>query len=99
MNNPVYFHDGDMVKKAEKLFEIDRRMYKADLDQAEGTVKQYEAHVERFKMGLLRRSPCRNMPRSSRGGRPMRTTGAPVVRIAGSSRRCTRSHQTVSRLT
>ena len=26
LNNPVYFHDGDMVKKDEKLFEIDRRM-------------------------------------------------------------------------
>jgi hypothetical protein len=74
-------------------------MYKADLDRAEGAVKQYEAHVERLKMGLPRQSPCRNMPRSSRGGRPTRTTGAPVVRIAGSSWRCTRSHQPVSRLT
>jgi RND family efflux transporter MFP subunit len=45
----VYFHDGDMVKKGDKLFEIDPRMYKADLDRAEGAVKQYHAHVERLK--------------------------------------------------
>ena len=45
----VYFPDGTMVKKGDKLFEIDPRMYKADLDRARGTVAQYEAHVERLK--------------------------------------------------
>src|SRR5262245_10017839 len=45
----VYFRDGDMVRKGDKLFEIDPRMYKADLDRAEGTVRQYEAHVERLQ--------------------------------------------------
>ena len=45
----VYFTDGNMVRKGDKLFEIDPRMYKADLDRAKGTVKQYEAHVERLQ--------------------------------------------------
>ncbi len=45
----VYFLDGSMVRKGDKLFEIDPRMYKADLDRAEGTVAQYKAHVERLQ--------------------------------------------------
>jgi membrane fusion protein, multidrug efflux system len=45
----VYFQDGTMVRKGDKLFEIDPRMYKADLDRAKGTVAQYQAHVERLK--------------------------------------------------
>ncbi len=47
--NPVYFKDGDMVEANTKLFQIDDRQYRADLDRAEGTVKQYEAHVERLR--------------------------------------------------
>ena len=54
MNDPVYFKDGTMVEKEAKLFEIDPRMYKADLDRAEGTVAQYEAHVERLKKEYTR---------------------------------------------
>ena len=50
----VYFLDGSMVKKGDKLFEIDPRMYKADLDRAEGTVAQYNAHVERLKKEYTR---------------------------------------------
>lgn len=45
----VYFRDGIEVRKGDKLFEIDPRMYKADLDRAEGTVAQYKAHVERLQ--------------------------------------------------
>ncbi len=45
----VYFTDGTMVKENDKLFQIDPEMYEADLARAEGTVKQYEAHVERLK--------------------------------------------------
>ena len=58
----VYFTDGSKVRKGDKLFEIDPRMYKADLDRAEGTVKQYEAHVDRLRKeydrakNLLRRN-------------------------------------------
>ena len=44
----VYFKDGSMVTKEDKLFEIDPRMYKADLDRAKGTVAQYEAHLARL---------------------------------------------------
>ncbi len=44
----VYFKDGSMVQKEDKLFEIDPRMYKADLDRAKGTVEQYEAHLARL---------------------------------------------------
>ncbi len=44
----VYFKDGSMVAKDDKLFEIDPRMYKADLDRAKGTVEQYEAHLARL---------------------------------------------------
>jgi RND family efflux transporter MFP subunit len=47
--NPVHFKDGDMVEENAKLFQIDPRQYRADLDRAEGTVKQYEAHVERLR--------------------------------------------------
>ena len=50
----VYFTDGLMVKKGDKLFEIDPRMYKADLDRARGTVAQYEAHVDRLKKEYTR---------------------------------------------
>ncbi len=45
----VYFQDGTMVRKGEKLFEIDPQIYRADYARAVGTVKQYEAHVDRVK--------------------------------------------------
>jgi multidrug efflux system membrane fusion protein len=50
----VYFRDGSLVEKDDKLFEIDPRMYKADLDRANGTVAQYEAHVRRLEREHLR---------------------------------------------
>jgi RND family efflux transporter MFP subunit len=45
----VYFLDGTMVKKGDKLFQIDPEMYRADLQRAKGTVAQYEAHVKRLE--------------------------------------------------
>src|SRR5262249_48425385 len=45
----VYFLDGTMVKKEDKLFQIDPQQYRADFERAEGTVKQYIAHVDRLK--------------------------------------------------
>jgi len=54
LNDPVYFKDGTMVEKNAKLFQIDLRMYEADLHRAEGTVAQYEAHVERLKKEYVR---------------------------------------------
>jgi membrane fusion protein, multidrug efflux system len=54
LNDPVYFKDGTMIEKDAKLFQIDPRMYQADLHRAEGTVAQYEAHVERLKKEYVR---------------------------------------------
>jgi RND family efflux transporter MFP subunit len=39
----VYFHDGEMVKKGDKLFLIDPRTYKAELEQAESKIALYDA--------------------------------------------------------
>ena len=62
----VYFKDGSMVKKGDKLFEIDPRMYKADLDRAKGTVEQYEAHVERLEKEYTPRQEPAGRGRSAR---------------------------------
>jgi RND family efflux transporter MFP subunit len=45
----VNFKEGALVKKDDVLFEIDPRIYRADLDRAEGTVGQYEARVYRLE--------------------------------------------------
>lgn len=50
----VPFPDGAMTHKGDKLFQIDDRIYRADLDRAEGTVKQYEAHVDRLQKEYTR---------------------------------------------
>ncbi len=39
----VNFKDGQMVKKGDVLYEIDRRPYQADLDKAKGQLNQAEA--------------------------------------------------------
>jgi RND family efflux transporter MFP subunit len=39
----VYFHDGETVKKGHKLFLIDPRTYKAELEQAESKIALYDA--------------------------------------------------------
>src|SRR5271156_4899928 len=39
----VNFKEGALVKKDELLFEIDSRLYRADLDRATGAVAQYDA--------------------------------------------------------
>jgi multidrug efflux system membrane fusion protein len=54
LTNPVYFKDGSMVQEGDKLFAIDPRLYKADRDRADGTVKQYEAHVRRLERDYQR---------------------------------------------
>src|SRR5271163_4517423 len=41
----VNFKEGALVKKDDKLFEIDPRPYRADLDRARGTVAQTDARV------------------------------------------------------
>jgi multidrug efflux system membrane fusion protein len=45
----VLFHDGDMVKEGQVLFQIDNRQYKAELDRAIGNVHQIEAHLWRVE--------------------------------------------------
>src|SRR5262245_36049948 len=45
----VKFKEGALVKKDDVLFEIDPRIYRADLERAAGTVAQYEARVHRLE--------------------------------------------------
>src|SRR5437868_15291749 len=45
----VNFKEGALVKKDDVLFEIDPRVYRADLGRAQGTVAQYDAHVRRLE--------------------------------------------------
>jgi membrane fusion protein, multidrug efflux system len=45
----VYFKDGTVVEKDNQLFLIDPRPYKAELERAEGSLQQIEAHGRRLK--------------------------------------------------
>jgi RND family efflux transporter MFP subunit/putative MATE family efflux protein len=45
----VYFKEGALVKKEDKLFVIDPRPYRAELERAKGTVAQIEARVHRLE--------------------------------------------------
>src|SRR5205085_373684 len=48
------FKEGSVVKKDDLLFEVDPRPYKAQLDQAEGQVKLYQAQLKLAKATLER---------------------------------------------
>ena len=48
------FKEGSLVKKDDLLFEVDPRPYKAQLDQAEGQVKLYQAQLKLAKTTLER---------------------------------------------
>jgi multidrug efflux pump subunit AcrA (membrane-fusion protein) len=48
------FKEGSLVKKGDLLFEVDTRPYKAQLDQADGQVKLYEAQLKLAKVTLER---------------------------------------------
>ena len=48
------FKEGSLVKKDDLLFEVDPRPYKAQLDQADGQVKLYQAQWELAKATLAR---------------------------------------------
>ena len=48
------FKEGSLVKEGDLLFEVDPRPYKAQLDQAEGQVKLYQAQWELAKATLDR---------------------------------------------
>ena len=45
----VNFKEGALVKKDDKLFEIDPRPYRAELDRAKGTLAQIDARVRRLE--------------------------------------------------
>jgi RND family efflux transporter MFP subunit len=45
----IHFKEGTLVKKDDVLFEIDPRMYRADLERAKGSVDQIEAHQRRLE--------------------------------------------------
>jgi RND family efflux transporter MFP subunit len=45
----VHFKEGAMVKKGDLLFEIDARLYEAELARAEGSVVQYEGQLKRLE--------------------------------------------------
>src|SRR3954447_1753294 len=45
----VNFKEGALVRKDDVLFEIDPRIYRADLERAEGTVAPYQARVHRLE--------------------------------------------------
>jgi multidrug efflux system membrane fusion protein len=50
----ISFKAGSEVKAGDELFEIDPRPYKAQLDQAEGQVKLYQAQLQLAKTTLAR---------------------------------------------
>ena len=50
----VNFKEGALVKKDDKLFEIDQRPYRAELDRARATVAQIDAHVRRLERDYKR---------------------------------------------
>ena len=50
----IPFKEGSEVKAGDVLFEIDARPYKAQLDQAEGQVKLYQAQLQLAKTTLAR---------------------------------------------
>src|SRR5258708_4000928 len=50
----VNFKEGALVKTGDVLFEIDPRIYRAALSQAEGNLASLEARVERLNADLAR---------------------------------------------
>jgi RND family efflux transporter MFP subunit len=50
----VNFKEGDDVKEGDPLFEIDPRPYKADMDKAEASLAQADAHLKRLNTDYQR---------------------------------------------
>jgi RND family efflux transporter MFP subunit len=50
----VHFKEGALVKKDDVLFDIDPRVYRADLERARGTVAQFDARVHRLERDYRR---------------------------------------------
>jgi len=51
------YHEGDPIKKGDLLFEIDRRPFKAALDQAKGQLAQAEARRGKTALDVKRYAP------------------------------------------
>jgi len=51
------YHEGDMVKKGDSLFEIDPRPFQAALDQAKGVLAQTEARHGKTDLDVKRYAP------------------------------------------
>ena len=56
------FKEGEEVKKGDLLFVVDRRPYKAQLDQAQGQVNLYQAQLKLAKTTLARDRAVNNLP-------------------------------------
>ncbi len=50
----IYFKEGADVKQGDMLYEIDPRPYQAEVDRAQGTVTQAEAHLARLNLDKQR---------------------------------------------
>ncbi len=72
----VNFKEGALVSKDDVLFEIDPRVYRADLERAEGTVAQYEARVHRLERDYHR---AKNLLRAGRSARKNMTGTRPIT--------------------
>src|SRR6266478_7910925 len=51
------YKEGDPIKKGDLLFEIDRRPFKAALDQAKGQLAQAEARLGKTELDVKRYGP------------------------------------------
>jgi RND family efflux transporter MFP subunit len=56
----VNFREGAAVKEGDMLFEIDDRLYRAELNRAEQTIVQNEARTKRLEQDALRERSLRN---------------------------------------
>src|SRR5438105_9296792 len=51
------YREGDLVKKGDLLFQIDKRPFQAALDQARGQLVQAEAHFGKTELDVKRLAP------------------------------------------
>src|SRR5262245_18978397 len=63
----VNFREGSVVKEGDVLFEIDDRIYKAELHRAEQTIAQNEAKAKRLEQDALRERSLRGTNAGSQG--------------------------------
>jgi len=61
----MYFNEGDMVKKGQKLFTVDPRPYEAQLAQAEANLKKDQAQLGQAEANMKRDSANQKYTRDS----------------------------------